>query len=116
MNVLSADEPHITTPMSTSTLRRTWQRLGKAGIGEHLRGLWLRRHFQRAGIVVVRGWFPFPSVENQGRIEVGNCAFFPGVRIECWKGATLRIGNGTYLNRNTEIVAAGRVEVGRDCK
>jgi acetyltransferase-like isoleucine patch superfamily enzyme len=26
------------------------------------------------------------------------------------------IGNGTYLNRNTEIVAARSVTIGRDCK
>jgi acetyltransferase-like isoleucine patch superfamily enzyme len=83
---------------------------------EHLLGLWLRRHFQKAGIIVVRGWWPFPTVDNRGRIEVENCAFFPGVRLECWPGATLRIGNGTYLNRNTEVVAGQQVSIGRDCK
>ena len=65
---------------------------------------------------MVRGWWPFPSVDNRGRIEVENCAFFPGVRLECWPGATLRIGNGTYLNRNTEVVAGQQVTIGRDCK
>jgi acetyltransferase-like isoleucine patch superfamily enzyme len=96
--------------------QRVRRRLTRSGVREHLLGLWLRRHFQRAGIIVVRGWLPFPSVENRGRIEVENCAFFPGVRLECWQGATLRIGNGTYLNRNTEIVAAQEVTIGRDCK
>jgi len=28
----------------------------------------------------------------------------------------IRIGSGSYLNRNTEIVAAASVEIGRDCK
>jgi acetyltransferase-like isoleucine patch superfamily enzyme len=36
--------------------------------------------------------------------------------LEIGKGATLRIGNGTYLNRNTLIVANKSVEIGRDCK
>jgi acetyltransferase-like isoleucine patch superfamily enzyme len=90
--------------------------LAQSGIAAHLLGLWLRRHFQRAGIVVVQGWFPFPSIDNRGRIEVENCAFFSGVRLECWPGARIRIGNGTYLNRNTEIVAAQSVTIGRDCK
>jgi acetyltransferase-like isoleucine patch superfamily enzyme len=58
-----------------------------------------------------------PTVDNAGgRIEVGNCAFFSGVRIECWKGAVIRIGTGTYLNRGVEIVAGGSVTIGRDCK
>lgn len=60
---------------------------------------------------------PLPEVQNYGgRIEVENCAFFSGVRLECWPGATIRIGNGTYLNRGAEIVAAEAVTIGRDCK
>ena len=82
----------------------------------HLLGFLLRFRFQRAGIVVVMGPFPFPSVSNEGRIEVGNCAFYPGVRLECWAGAEIQIGTGTYLNRGTEIVAARYVAIGRDCK
>lgn len=66
--------------------------------------------------MVVMGAFPFPSISNQGRIEVGNCAFYPGVRIDCWEGAEVQIGTGTYLNRGTEIVAARSVIIGRDCK
>jgi acetyltransferase-like isoleucine patch superfamily enzyme len=78
-------------------------------------GLLLRPAVQRAGVLqVIPGW-PLPSIVNHGYIEIGNCAFFPGVRIECWRGARLRIGTGTYLNRNTEIVAAGSVSIGRDC-
>jgi acetyltransferase-like isoleucine patch superfamily enzyme len=38
------------------------------------------------------------------------------VRLECWQGGFIRIGNGTYLNRNTEVVAATSVSIGRDCK
>src|SRR5205085_10568491 len=39
-----------------------------------------------------------------------------GVRLECWSGGRIRIGTGTYLNRGVEIVAAGSVTIGRDCK
>jgi acetyltransferase-like isoleucine patch superfamily enzyme len=93
------------------------ERLRSYGASSYLYGLWLRRHFQRAGILVVRGGWPLPSVENRGgRIEVGSCGFFSGVRLECWPGATITIGDGTYLNRNTEIVAARSVVIGRDCK
>jgi acetyltransferase-like isoleucine patch superfamily enzyme len=71
---------------------------------------------QTAGLIVIRGGWPLPSIDNRGRIEIENCALYSGVRLECWPGATIHIGNGTYLNRNTEIVAAEQVWIGRDCK
>jgi acetyltransferase-like isoleucine patch superfamily enzyme len=79
-------------------------------------GLWLRRHFQKAAPIRVYGGWPLPHVENRGgRIEVGSCGFYSGVRLECWPGAVIRIGSGTYLNRNTEIVAAQSVTIGHHC-
>jgi acetyltransferase-like isoleucine patch superfamily enzyme len=99
-----------------TTAQKVRRRLAKSGIRAHLLGLWVRRHFQRSGIVVVQGGWPLPCVDNRGSIEVENCAFFPGVHLECWDGARIRIGNGTYLNRNTEIVSASSVTIGRDCK
>src|SRR5438128_953525 len=97
------------------TLGRIKERIRRDGVVSYLLGLVVRRHFQRAGVIVVFGW-PLPQVENRGRIEVENCALFPGVRIECWRGASIRIGNGTYLNRSCEIVAGQEVVIGRDCK
>ena len=35
--------------------------------------------------------------------------------LECWRGARIAIGNGTYLNRNTEVIAGRKVTIGRDC-
>lgn len=99
-----------------TTIERVRRRLDKAGVLAHLLGLWLRPRFQRAGIIIVMGGFPLPSVHNMGRIEVENSAFYTGVRIECWPGALIKIGNGTYLNRGTEIVASRQVTIGRDCK
>jgi acetyltransferase-like isoleucine patch superfamily enzyme len=97
--------------------QRTVRRLRSAGLISHILGFWLRRHFQSAGILTVAGGWPLPEVVNRGgRIEAENCTFFSGVRLECWRSAVIRIGNGTYLNRNTEIVAAQAVTIGRDCK
>jgi acetyltransferase-like isoleucine patch superfamily enzyme len=86
------------------------------GIRSHLLGLLIRSHFQKAGVVTVHGGWFLPTVENRGgRIEMGHCALFTGVRLEVWKGAVISIGNGTYLNRNTEVVAGASVRIGRDC-
>ncbi|MBI2427228.1 MAG: acyltransferase [Ignavibacteriales bacterium] len=45
-----------------------------------------------------------------------NCQFYEGVRLEIGKGAVLRIGNGTYLNRNTLIVAETSIVIGKNCR
>src|SRR5215203_663886 len=96
-----------------------WKKLSRRlriGIFGHVLGFLLARRFQQAGIITLLGWPP-PSVTNAGgRIIVENCSFFEGVRLECWRDAVIHIGNGTYLNRNTEIVAARSVVIGRDCK
>ncbi len=92
------------------------RRLRRYGVGKHLAGLWVRRHFSHAGVILASGGFPLPAVVNHGEIEVENCCFFSGVRLECWPGAAIRIGNGTYLNRNCEVVAGKSVTIGRDCK
>jgi acetyltransferase-like isoleucine patch superfamily enzyme len=84
---------------------------------EHLRGLWLARRMTRHGIIVVTGGRPSPKIFNKGgKIIVDNCQFYEGVRLEVGKDALLKIGNGTYLNRNTLIVAEERVEIGKDCR
>lgn len=87
------------------------------GLLDLLLGFYVSRSFTKAGIVLVSPGWPLPKVINLGGcIEVANCRFFPGVRIECWKGAVVKIGKGTYLNRNTEIVASRAVYIGDDCK
>ena len=99
-----------------SAAERVRQRLRKASLASHLRGLWVRRHFTHAGIIVVRPGRPGVRIANKGTIVVENIALFSGVRMECWAGGQITIGNGTYLNRNTEIIAASAVRIGRDCK
>jgi acetyltransferase-like isoleucine patch superfamily enzyme len=77
----------------------------------------LKLRLRNAGVLIVMGGWHLPEIDDRGgSIQVGNIAFFPGTRLECWRGAQIRIGDGTYLNRNTEIVAAGSVTIGRDCK
>ncbi|MDB5059870.1 MAG: putative acetyltransferase [Chloroflexi bacterium] len=94
-----------------------YRRIRQLGVVNLLRGLYVRHQFSSAGILSVRAGWPLPKVHNMGgSVAIGNCSLFPGVRIECWKGASVNIGNGTYINRNTEIVAAQSVFIGRDCK
>jgi acetyltransferase-like isoleucine patch superfamily enzyme len=93
------------------------RRIKSHGLLSILLGLLLRPRFQRAGWLIVKGGWPLPSIANYGgRIEIGNCGLFNGTRFECWAGATIRVGDGTYLNRGTEIVAGRWVSIGRDCK
>jgi acetyltransferase-like isoleucine patch superfamily enzyme len=104
-------------PVGPARIGRIITRIRQYGLLGYLLGLWLRPQFQQAGVLLVRGGLPLPSIENRGgRIEVGNCALFSGVRLECWNGARIRVGAGTYLNRGVEIVAGGSVTIGRDCK
>lgn len=96
---------------------RTRRRLGKYPVRDHLRGLWLARRFSEHGIVVVTGGRPAPFVLNGGgRIVVENCQFYSGVRLEVGPQGSIHIGNGTYVNRDTTIVANSHVEIGRDCR
>ena len=74
---------------------------------------WFSRGMTRHGIIVVSGGSPFPKILNRGgTIVAENCQFYGGVRLEVFKGASLEIGNGTYLNRNTVVIAVGSVKIG----
>jgi acetyltransferase-like isoleucine patch superfamily enzyme len=94
--------------------RQARQRLAKYGLWGHLLGLLVRPRITEAGIIVVPG-LPLPRILNRGRLAIGNCTLFPGVRLECLPGGRLTIGAGTYLNRRAEIVCEQEVTIGRDC-
>jgi len=97
--------------------RRVRHRLRKHSLLSQLLGLWLRLRFSSAGLLVREPGLPCIKIRNDGgRLEAANCKFYPGVRLEVMRGARISIGNGTYLNRNTEIIAQQEVTIGRDCK
>jgi acetyltransferase-like isoleucine patch superfamily enzyme len=96
-------------------MRRVLWRLNSAPPGDHLRGLLLRRHCARCGWLLA-GRGARLVVRHGGRIELGHIQLYSGVRLECLTDGTLTIGNGTYLNHTTEIIAGGAVQIGRDCK
>ena len=99
-----------------SVSRRVVNRLRTHSLLSLFLGLLLRRRFNRAGLLVRVPGLPRIIVTNLGgSIRVENCTFYPGVRFECWRNASIVIGNGTYLNRNVLIVAAQEVRIGRDC-
>jgi acetyltransferase-like isoleucine patch superfamily enzyme len=89
--------------------------LQRASLASYIRGFLLSRRFTRAGVIIVQPGQPRVRVWNRGTIEVENVAFFTGVRLDCWRGARISIGNGTYLNRNTEVIAAEEVRIGQEC-
>lgn len=92
-------------------------RLQLAPLSAYILGWFLRRKFTRGGIIIAWRGSPRPHITNKGgEIIVENCAFFPGVRLEVWQGGRIVIGTGTYLNRNTEVIAQQEVRIGRQCK
>ena len=78
------------------------------------RGFLLRRHFSGVnGLVLALPGGARPIVKNQGgTIIVESGTFEAGLRLEVYSGAILRIGKGTYLNRNVHIVVAESVTIG----
>ena len=100
----------------TAARRRVTVGLRRYPLTYRLWGWWLARKFTRAGWLACAPGFPKPRVRNLGGVlEAGNCLFFPGVRLEVGLGGSLSIGTGTYLNRNTEVIAWREVAIGRDC-
>lgn len=100
-----------------STMDRAMRRIREHSPFEFFFGWLLARKFTSAGLTIVRPGFPKPEVVNRGgMIVAGNCAFFPGVRLEVLPGGRITIGTGTYLNRRTEIVAGRDITIGRNCR
>ena len=99
-----------------TTLHKVRARLQLAPLSAYIAGWFLRRKFTRGGLIIAMPGRPRPRVINRGgQIDVENCSFFPGVRLEVWKGGRIVIGGGTYLNRNTEVIAQQEVHIGRHC-
>lgn len=58
-------------------------------------------------------------VSNYGTLTVGERVRLDGrklpINLACFKGATLSIGEGTFVNYGCDISATTRVEIGRNC-
>jgi acetyltransferase-like isoleucine patch superfamily enzyme len=92
------------------------RRLSRFPVGYRLVGLLAARRFTKHGWISCVPGLPLLRVRNLGgSVEVGNCLFYPGVRLEVGQGARLVIGTGTYINRNTEIIAWKEVSIGQGC-
>ena len=102
--------------LSPTAARALGRRLRRYPPTWRLWGLWVSRRFTRAGWLACAPGFPKVRVRNLGgTVEAGNCLFFPGVRLEVGRGGRLVIGTGTYLNRNTEVIAWQDVTIGQGC-
>lgn len=98
-------------------MRWRWSRIRHVPFRERFWGLVVSRRFTRSGWIACSPGFPKVRVRNLGgRVEVGSCLFFPGVRLEVGHEARLRIGTGTFLNRNAEVIAWDEVTIGRYCQ
>ncbi|MGE0600067.1 MAG: DapH/DapD/GlmU-related protein [Dehalococcoidia bacterium] len=86
------------------------------GLWPVVAGLLIRRKFNKKSVILWAGGRPMPRIENHGRIEASSCAVWSGVRLEVAPCATLFIGKGTILNRDTVIVCHDSVEIGANCK
>ncbi len=101
----------------SEVLYKVKKRLAKYTFAEYIKGAWFARSMTTHGIIIVSGGKPAPRIFNDGGdIIIENCQFYQGVRLEVGRNALLRIGNGTYLNRNTVVVVQEKVEIGRDCR
>lgn len=105
----------LNTAEQMVSLQRAAAFVRRASVSSTLAGLLLKRHF-RGRYVLWKGGLPMPKIQNRGgRLESGGITLFNGVRIEVGRGATLRIGRGTYINRGTTIICHERVEIGERC-
>jgi acetyltransferase-like isoleucine patch superfamily enzyme len=94
-----------------------WNRLRRYPVRYRFWGLLFARRFTRAGWLAVRTGFPKPRLVNLGgTVTAGNCLFYSGVRLEVGEGARLTIGDGTFFNRNVEVIAWREVTIGNRCE
>lgn len=87
--------------------------LRKYGLLPVLGGLTLSRAFGYSGTVIWNGGFPRPKIVNRGgTLRTSGVVLFGGTRIELYRGASISIGEGSFINRNTSILAETSVSIG----
>jgi len=88
------------------------------GIASIIRArLWLRSCELGGPRVRLRGR---PHVSARGRVRIGDDvsihSFLHRVQLSAGPGATLDIGEGTFINNGTVLSARDRVSIGRNCQ
>jgi len=100
MDVLNRSDKTLSeyTPRKNNRVAHVLKRIFEVGPLDLLLGLWVRRSVSKAGIILVTPGLPLPEIINRGgNVEINYGRLYPGVRIECWKSATVTIGRGSYL-------------------
>lgn len=99
------------------TFQRMIARFRKYPFKDYLAGFLFSRKFGKSGVLVFSDGRPYPKVIHRGgTIVTGHCQFYSGIRIEIGEKGHLKIGNGTYINRNSLIVCEKEIVIGQDCK
>ena len=92
-------------------------RLSRHPLKDFVFGLWISRHFKEHGLVVASDGFPLPKVVSRGgEIYAENIQLYSGVRLEVGMNGIMRIGKGTYINRNSVVIAEQSVDIGKNCR
>ncbi len=77
-------------------------------------GALLRSRCTTAGAIARLRGRPTPVIDTGGgEIHLGDVGLYPGVQLRAIPGATIRIGDGTYVNRNTLVYAEREVSIGK---
>lgn len=99
------------------TFKHIIARLKKYPLRDYLAGFLFARNFDKSGVLVFSDGPPYPKVIHKGGLLItGHCQLYSGVRLEIGEKALLKIGNGTYLNRNTLVVCENEIVIGKNCK
>ena len=62
--------------------------------------------------------FPMPRVHarNSGSVELGHVALYPGAKLLCGHSGVLRIGDRSFVNRNSRLFSSqSTIDIGRHC-
>ena len=114
---IMAPETPGTQVTERTLVQRIRERFQRHSVLEHLLGMWIASKITKPGVLAVVPGFPLPKIVNRGgKIFTDNIQLFPGVRLEVGPGAVIRIGKGTFLNRNAVVIADTLVDIGRFCR
>jgi len=113
---MTAAQPGFLRSRTEAAMRNGGPRAVLREAVSYLRARWLLRHASAAGHA--RAWGQI-RVHNRGHMVIGDRVRIGGpilpVELTCHEGATLTIGDGTYINYGVDISATRSVRIGREC-